>query len=98
MLPSVEATPIYLPSLSVLLTLQTSGKWPDDLEAVRRIKAAFYIYKLAEKLCVLFDLVVRVFTDHIIVERRGYIFKLVIVYHRDVALLKRFVEPNGIVK
>lgn len=97
MLPSVEATPIYLPSLSVLLTLQTSGKWPDDLEAVRRIKAAFYI-QLAEKLRVLFDLVVRVFTDHIIVERRGYIFKLVIAYHRDVALLKRFVEPNGIVK
>jgi len=97
MLPTVEATPIYLPSLSVLLTLQTSGKWPDDLEAVRRIKAAFYI-QLAEKLRVLFDLVARVFVDHIIVERRGYIFKLVIAYHRDVALLKRFVEPNGIVK
>jgi U3 small nucleolar RNA-associated protein 22 len=97
MLPAVEATPMYLPSLSVLLTLQTSGKWPDDLEAVRRIKAAFYI-QLAEKLRVLFDLVTRVFIDHIIVERKGYIFKLVIAYHRDVALLKRFVEPNGIVK
>ncbi|XP_057371502.1 nucleolar protein 6-like [Daphnia carinata] len=97
LLPSADATPIYLPSLSVLLTLQTSGKWPDDLEAVRRIKAAFYI-QLAEKLTAIFDLVARAFIDHVIVERKGYIFKLVIAYHRDVALLKRLVEPNGIVK
>lgn len=97
LLPAVGATPMYLPSLSVLLTLQTSGKWPDDLEAVRRIKAAFYI-QLAEKLTAIFDLVARAFIDHVIVQRKGYIFKLFIAYHRDVALLKRLVEPNGIVK
>ena len=97
LLPSVEATPMYTPTLQVLVTLQTSGKWPDDIEAVRRIKAAFYI-QMAEKLRNLFDLVVRVFIDHVIVEHKGYVFKLVIAYHRDVALLKRIVEPNGIVK
>lgn len=97
LLPSVKATPIYQPVLPVLLSLQTSGKWPDDLEAVRRIKAAFYI-QLADKLRTLFDMVVRVFIDHAIVEYKGYIFKLVIAYHRDVALLKRMVEANGIVK
>lgn len=80
-----------------MLSLQTSGKWPDDLEAVRRIKAAFYI-QLGDKLSLLFNHVVRPFVDHLIVEHKGYIFKLVIAYHRDVALLKRMVEPSGIVK
>lgn len=96
-IPTPKATPVYIPTLPVLLSLQTSGKWPDDLEAVRRIKSAFYI-QVAEKLRILFDLNVRVFIDHVIVEHKGYIFKLLIVYHRDVALLKRIVEPNGIVK
>ncbi len=90
-------TPMYLPSLSVLLTLQTSGKWPDDLEAVRRIKAAFYI-QLADKLRQTCGLVSKSFVDHTVVEYNGYIFKLIIAYHRDIALLKRIVEPSGIVK
>lgn len=97
LLPTAELTPMYLPSLSVLLTLQTSGKWPDDLEAVRRIKAAFYI-QLADKLRHHYNLVARAFVDHAIVESGGFIFKLIIAYQRDATLLKRIVEPSGLVK
>lgn len=32
---------------AVILSLALSSKWPDDLQAVRRIKAAFYV-KIAE--------------------------------------------------
>ena len=98
LLPTMEMTPMFIPSLEVLLSLQTSGKWPeDDLEAVRRIKAAFYI-ELADKLRKHFQLVAQVFVDHIITEHNGFVFKLVIAYKREVALLKRIVEPTGIVK
>ena len=97
LLPTMEMTPMYIPSLEVLLSLQTSGKWPEDLEAVRRIKAAFYM-ELADKLRKHFQLVAQVFVDHIITEFNGYVFKLVIAYKREVALLRRIVEPTGIVK
>lgn len=30
-------------AVAVVLTLGLSSKWPEDLEAIRRIKAAFYI-------------------------------------------------------
>ncbi|CAG0892048.1 unnamed protein product [Darwinula stevensoni] len=35
--------PDWLPPLKALIRLETSGKWPDDVEAIRRLKAAFYV-------------------------------------------------------
>ena len=94
--PSTEMTPMFFPSLKVLLTLETSGKWPDDLEAVKRVKAAFYL-KLAERLHKQFQLVTKTFPDGVVVVYEGYVFHLVIAYQRDIALLKRTLE-DGIIK
>lgn len=94
--PSAEMTPMFLPSLKVLLTLETSGKWPDDLEAVKRVKAAFYL-KLGERLQKQFQLVTKTFADGVIVVYEGYVFQLVIAYQRDIALLKRTME-DGLIK
>jgi hypothetical protein len=46
-----------------------SGKWPDDLFAVQRIKAAFYI-KIAEGLSKQFDITAQPYPDCV------YIFKV----------------------
>ncbi|PWN52033.1 Nrap protein [Violaceomyces palustris] len=32
----------YLPAQDIVLTLESSGKWPDDLPAIQAMKAAFY--------------------------------------------------------
>ena len=38
---------IQLFLVSVLIQFETSGKWPDDIEAVQHIKAAFHL-KIAD--------------------------------------------------
>ena len=53
---------IGLTSPTAVIQLGLSGKWPDDLCAVRRLKAAFYI-KIAERLSKQFHLTVQPFPD-----------------------------------
>ena len=96
LLPTAQMTPLYCPSLKVLLTLETSGKWPDDVDAVQRVKAAFYL-KLGQRLHLQFKLTAKVFPDRVLVVQDGYVFNLVIAYQRDIALLKRTVD-DGVVK
>jgi hypothetical protein len=55
---------IGLNFLTAVIQLGLSGKWPDDLCAVRRIKAAFYI-KIAESLSKQFHLTVQPFPDFV---------------------------------
>jgi U3 small nucleolar RNA-associated protein 22 len=45
-----------------IIQLGLSGKWPNDLRAVQRIKAAFYI-KIAEGLSKQFHLTVQPYPD-----------------------------------
>lgn len=40
---NITAAPKYVCPLDVSLQLSTSGKWPDELEALRNTKAAFHI-------------------------------------------------------
>lgn len=53
---------IGLNSSTAVIQLGLSGKWPDDLSAIRRIKAAFYI-KIAESLSKQFHLTIQPFPD-----------------------------------
>lgn len=43
LLKNVIPLPMYVRAHEVSLQLSTSGKWPDDLEAFRKTKAAFHI-------------------------------------------------------
>ena len=95
--PTQEMTPLFQPSMTVVLTLETSGKWPDDYEAVRRVKTAFYI-QLAERWGRQFEATAKAFTDHVLILHCGFVFKLIIGYQREVALLKREVTEAGLVK
>lgn len=36
-------SPMYVHALDVILQLSTSGKWPEELEAIKKTKAAFHI-------------------------------------------------------
>ena len=50
--------------VSVVCTLEASGKWPEDYEAIRRLKAAFHI-KLGEALKTQSNLAVRTGTTFV---------------------------------
>lgn len=83
----------------ILLTLEGSGRWPEDLEGVQKIKAAF-LSKIAEGLSslqtvykaeVAFDLEARPIDDNVSLEvltATGFAFRARIFYERSLLLLK----------
>ena len=59
--------------ITVLVMMEGSGKWPEDLEAVRRLKAAFHI-QLAKALGKQHGLKTQAYTTHVdVVKVRGAI-------------------------
>ena len=54
----------------MLCVLETSGKWPDDMEALRRVKLAYRI-QLSQKLHSQYDLKTRVEAEHVDVLKVG---------------------------
>eukprot|EP00118_Oscarella_pearsei_P016238 m.153613 g.153613 ORF g.153613 m.153613 type:complete len:984 (+) comp38622_c1_seq1:233-3184(+) len=86
--PSVREIPAWCPSHKVVCHLEGSGKWPDDVEAIRRIKAAFHLKmaELAEHKCRLVAVPtqsdVKFFKD-------GFVFRLSVANDREISLLRR---------
>lgn len=40
---NMKRCPAYVHAIEATLQLSTSGKWPDELEAIRKMKTAFHI-------------------------------------------------------
>lgn len=90
----------YIEVHDIILTLEGSGRWPDDLEGVQKIKAAF-LAKIAEGLSglhsifkadVVFDLSARTLDDNVSLEiltATGFAFRARIYYERSLMLLQR---------
>lgn len=89
----------YIEIHDILLTLEGSGRWPDDLEGVQKIKSAF-LAKMAEGLSelhsvtkadVVFDLDARAIDDNVSLEiltTTGFAFRARISYDRSALLLQ----------
>lgn len=89
----------YIEVHDIILTLEGSGRWPEDLEGVQKIKAAF-LAKIAEGLMELhtvvkaelaFDVSARAIDDNVSLEiltASGYAFRARIYYERSLLLLK----------
>lgn len=96
----------YIPVHDVLLTLESSGRWPDDLEGVQKIKAAF-LAKIGEGLSklhtivradVAFDMSALPFDDNVSLEiltSTGYAFRARIFYERSLFLLQNRAAKLG---
>lgn len=96
----------FIESHEILLTLEGSGRWPDDLEGVQKIKSAFLV-KIAEQLNalhsvyqaqVVFDLEARPIDDNVAVEiltNSGYAFVARIFYDRTAILLDQRAEKRA---
>mgnify|MGYP001599893460 FL=1 len=90
----------------IILTLEGSGRWPEDLEGVQKIKAAF-LAKIAEGLQglhtvvqadVVFDLAARPIDDNVALEiltASGFAFRARIFYDRSLLLLTNLEAKLG---
>lgn len=89
--------PSYTPALKAVITFEGSGKWPDDVEAIKRVKAEFHI-EIAKfvnsKLC----LMAVPFTTHIDIFKDGYVFRFEVACHKEIYLLKQIRTANGVLK
>ncbi|KAK3588803.1 hypothetical protein CHS0354_012016 [Potamilus streckersoni] len=88
--------PVWSPIQKVVCLLEGSGHWPDDLEALRRVKAAFHI-KVAELLNQN-KLPVQVQPTSVLVLKDGYVFQVELAHTREIGLLKLTKTQDGMVK
>ncbi|XP_075223571.1 nucleolar protein 6-like isoform X3 [Lycorma delicatula] len=79
-----------------VIQLGHSSRWPENVEAIRRIHAAFVI-EIAKALKEQCNLLTQVFPDHVRIFKDGYIFKLRVVYPREIALMKEIKTSEGLI-
>ncbi|CAK9819413.1 Nucleolar protein 6 [Anthophora plagiata] len=89
--------PKYVHALEASLQLSTSGKWPDELEAFRKTKAAFHL-QIAECLRKQYALTVNANYSHIDVYKEGFVFRLRVAHQKEIGFLKQQVTEDGVIK
>ncbi|KAM8960952.1 nucleolar protein 6 [Pelodytes ibericus] len=98
LVPSADKPcPAYVAPMKVICHVEGSGKWPQDKDAIKRVKAAFQI-RLAELLKTQYDLLCKTTAAYTDVYKDGYVFRVQVAYHREPQYLKEFVTPEGMLK
>ncbi|XP_075439397.1 nucleolar protein 6 isoform X2 [Ascaphus truei] len=96
--PSIEKPcPAYVAPMKVICHMEGSGKWPQDKDAITRVKAAFQI-RLAELLRSQHQLLCKASAAHTDVFKDGFVFRVQVAYHREPQYMKEFVTPEGMLK
>jgi len=78
----------WIPLLDVVVQFESSGHWPDDLEAARHTKTAFYL-RMADELQSQHSLDSVVTENWLEVRSGGFTFRVVIHHERDLLLLQK---------
>eukprot|EP00054_Salpingoeca_dolichothecata_P004849 m.32177 g.32177 ORF g.32177 m.32177 type:complete len:923 (+) comp14918_c0_seq2:977-3745(+) len=78
---------IFIPVLEVLATFETSGKWPDDIRAIQKVKAAFYV-NIAAKLRQQFGVVSTPTERFLDILFGGFVYRLIIFVERECHILE----------
>ncbi|GFT46622.1 nucleolar protein 6 [Nephila pilipes] len=89
--------PSYTPALKAIINLEGSGKWPDDVEAIRRVKAEFHI-EIAKLVNLELSLMTMPFTTHTDIFKDGFVFRFEVACHKEIFLLKQIKTANGTLK
>jgi U3 small nucleolar RNA-associated protein 22 len=85
----------YLKPLEVCVNLESSGKWPDNLKCIKRLKAAFYI-KIVQSLREMYGLQAFAFVDYLDVFYKGFVFRLYVYTMNELLLMKTSVNEQGV--
>ncbi|XP_006898604.1 PREDICTED: nucleolar protein 6 [Elephantulus edwardii] len=88
--------PAYVEPLTVVCHLEGSGQWPQDAEAVRRVRAAFQL-RLAEILKQQHGLQCHATATHTDVLKDGFVFRVQVAYQREPQILKEMRSPEGMI-
>ncbi|KAF1768118.1 hypothetical protein GCK72_008080 [Caenorhabditis remanei] len=90
-LPENGKIPLYSPAVTVHIKLEYSGKWGNDVEAIRRLTSSLYV-KIAEKLRTVHKLTAVPTIDQLFVLKSGIVFKIVVVNDRIMTILEEEVQ------
>ncbi|CAH1396710.1 unnamed protein product [Nezara viridula] len=85
----------YISPIDLVLQLSVTQKWPNDINAGKRLIAAFNIAISAalKKKC---NLSFQLTTDYIVVNKDGYLFRLFLGYSKEIGLLKLKITELGV--
>ncbi|KAM3939859.1 nucleolar protein 6 [Leptodactylus fuscus] len=89
--------PAFVSPIKVICHMEGSGKWPQDKDAIKRVKAAFQI-RLAELLQDQHELLCFPTASYTDVYKDDYVFRLQVAYHREPQFIKEFLTPDGMLK
>ncbi|KAG8194848.1 hypothetical protein JTE90_017281 [Oedothorax gibbosus] len=92
-----SGVPPYTPALKVIVNLEGSGKWPDDVEAIKRVKAAFYL-KIAHLVKSKLSLIAMAFPTHVDIFKDGFVFRIELACHKEIFLMQQIQLPDGGIK
>lgn len=87
-LPKNATGVIHTQPLDVVMQLESSGAWPDDVQAIRAVRAAFYIH-LAQLINQHLSWQTQVTVEFLDVWCEGFVFRLHIHHERELVLLER---------
>ncbi|KAH0540795.1 nucleolar protein 6 isoform X1 [Cotesia glomerata] len=94
---TLQEVPKYAPAIEASVQLSASGKWPDELEAVRKTKAAFHI-QIAQCLRKQYKLKAKANFSHVDVFKKGFVFRLRVAHQKEIACMKKIVGEDGVIK
>ncbi|XP_058116065.1 nucleolar protein 6 [Anopheles ziemanni] len=79
------------------IQLEASGKWPEELVAIRRLKTAFYL-QIAKSLSssrTANELpAAQAFEDYLDVLHEKYVFRFVIIHQREITIMREYLSEN----
>ncbi|KAF6126051.1 nucleolar protein 6 [Phyllostomus discolor] len=88
--------PAYVEPMTVVCHLEGSGQWPQDAEAIQRVRAAFQL-RLSELLTQQHGLQCRATATHTDVLKDGFVFRICVAYQREPQILKEIRSPEGMI-
>ncbi|XP_050403291.1 nucleolar protein 6 [Patella vulgata] len=92
-----QSAPPFHPVLPVMCVLEGSGKWPDNIDAIKRLKAAIYI-QISKGLSTDKNLKVYLHATYIDIMKDGYVFRITISALRELSILKSTTSKSGMLR
>ncbi|XP_055636770.1 nucleolar protein 6 [Toxorhynchites rutilus septentrionalis] len=87
--------------VNATIQLEASGKWPDQLEPIRMLKAALYL-KIADAIKAYAgstaELVPQACADYLDVLYAKYVFRFRIVHQREISILREYISSNKVTR
>ncbi|XP_035900786.1 nucleolar protein 6 [Anopheles stephensi] len=93
----LSAKPIH-----ATIQLEASGKWPADLEAIRRLKTAFYL-RIADSITKTAanssnKPLAQAYNEYLDVLYENFLFRFVIIHQREITILREYLADNKVTR